>query len=654
MGYEASESIPISMGYILASMKKNGWDGVILDDLRDRPLSLANLEKWIRRLDPPVIGFTAYQSTLDRIRFFCRYIKSRHRRIYVVLGGPQAIVAPDDALKELEDVDALVRGEAELVMPEMARLLNAAEPLEHVNGITCRCNGRLIDTGIGPEPPEDLDLYPSPYLTGVLNLEGKNTAILLSSRGCSHTCRFCVTSGICKTKVRYHSIERVLSEMEFLSKTGVERFWFADPNFTQDRTRTEELLRKKIDRGISTPFWCQTRSDFVDSALLEKLHEAGADTVAFGLESGSEDILEKTNKRIQLEQLKENVKKVQSLRMDAELFSIFGLPGETVEDARRTIEFVRSLGVPIQSNSGSQQMQLYFGSIYEKHPERYGIKPVAGYRPSYISAGDQYETESMSQAEIKKVRNLWTLANEQIERDVYYKQRIFDVIQFLLENEDDLHEEPAFCHLGALASNAIEEFDLMIHFLEAGEEVQTNSNILKDTVSGIAIFKETDQPSGPADRVIFDSRSWIDNIPFTGISGKYWDVLLGKGLLLPAFEQGLIGVREGEEAQFFFVFPEDYYQEELRSKEVQIHAKIHKVFKVLQVETLEQLKNLRIRNRFAFADSDLLKEQNEILYYLALRDFDQQELLKKPGHFPLVKDWLTLQERIFPNLQHLF
>ena len=170
--------------------------------------------------------------------------------------------------------------------------------------------------------------------------------------------------------------------------------------------------------------------------------------------------------------------------MDAELFSIFGLPGETIEDARRTIEFVRSLGVPIQSNSGSQQMQLYFGSIYEKHPERYGIKPMVGYRPSYISAGDQYETESMSQAEIKKVRNLWTLANEQIERDVYYKQRIFDVIQFLLENEDDLHEEPAFCHLGALASNAIEEFDLMIYFLEAGEKAQANSNIVKDTLSG--------------------------------------------------------------------------------------------------------------------------------------------------------------------------
>jgi anaerobic magnesium-protoporphyrin IX monomethyl ester cyclase len=633
VGFEASESIPISMGYIIAAMKQQGWEGVILDDLRDRPLSLANLEKWIRRVDPPVIGFTAYQSTLDRIRFLCRYIKSRHRRIYTVLGGPQAIVAPSEALEELEDVDALVRGEAELVMPEMARTLAAGETLERVTGIACRSNGRFLDTGPGPEPPSDLDFYPSPYLMNLLNLEGKNTAILLSSRGCSHVCRFCITPRICKGKVRYHSVERVLSEMELLSKNGIERFWFADPNFTEDRARTEELLAKKIERGIATPFWLQTRSDLIDAELLEKLREAGADTVAFGLESGSEDVLEKTNKGIKLDRLRENVEKAQSLGMDAELFSIFGLPGETIEDARRTIEFVRSLGVSIQSNSGSQQMQLYFGSIYEKNPERYGIKVLPGYRPFYFSAGEQYETESMSQADIKKARNLWALANEQMERDVYYKQRIFDVIEFLLENQEDLREEPAFCHFGALAANAIEEFDLMIRFLEAGRHSLKTTETLKEIISGLTLFKETDQPSGPMDRVIFDSRSWIDDIPFTGISGKYWDVLLGRGLLLPAFEQGLIGVRQGQEAQFSFVFPEDYYQEELRDKEVRIQAKIHKVFNALNVKNIEELKDIRIRNRFAFQDLDLLKEQNEILYYLALRDSDELELLNKPGHF---------------------
>lgn len=634
VGYESSESIPISMGYMLATLKANGYDGVILDDLRDRPLSLKSLEKWIRRIDPQVIGFTSYQSTMDRIRFLCRYIKSRHRKIHVVLGGPQAVLMPSEALRELEDVDALARVEGESVLLDMARALEAGDPLESVQGITCRCSGKILDTGNDLELPDNLDEYPSPYLSDVLNLQGKNTAILLSSRGCSHVCWFCITPKICRGKVRFHSIDRVLDEMEALADRGISRFWFADPNFTEDRQRAEELLQRKIERGITTPFWFQTRADLIDAALLKKFAEAGADTVAFGLESGSPGVLARTNKGILLEQLKNNVSVAQSLGMDAELFSIFGLPDETVEDARMTMEFVRSLGIPIQSNSGSQQMQLYFGSIYEKNPGKFGIRPMNGHRPAYVSVGDLYETSAMTRADFRKVRNMWALANEQMEMDVYYKQRTFEILDFLLENHEDLQEEPSLHAYGALTSTVIEEFGLLEKFLEGYAKVQAGDDSeVGDLISALNFFQETDQPAGPSDRVIFDSRSWIDGVPFTGISGKYWDVLLGRGLLLPEFEKGFQGAKQGDEVRFTFVFPDDYSQEELRGKLVEVQAKVHKVFKSPNVSTVEDFRKLRINNHYPFGDLDLLREQNEILYYFALRDTDPQELLKAPSHF---------------------
>lgn len=642
VGFESSESIPISLGYILASLKAIGWDGVILDDLRDRPLSLKSLEKWILRTDPKVIGFTVYQTTMNRIRFLCRYIKSRHRRIQVVLGGPQVVVMPSDALEELEDVDVLVRGEGETVIKEIARALDSGKPLDTVGGITCKGNGRIVDTGLGTEPPENLDEYASPYLTNLLNLEGKNTAILLSSRGCRHVCWFCITPRICRGKIRYHSVDRVVDEMKLLADQGIERFWFADPNFTDDRDRTERLLQLKIDRGIATPFWCQTRSDLVDASLMKKLAAAGADTIAFGLESGSPGVLEKTNKRIVLEQLRENIAVAQSLGLETELFSVFGLPGETVDDARQTLEFVRSLGIPIQSNSGSQQMQLYFGSMYEKTPARFAIDPLPVYRPRFLSVGDQYETGSMSRAHLKKVRNMWALANEQLERDVYYKQRVFEVLDFLMQNREDLEDEPAFHAYGALAASAIEEFDLLVEFLEGYAAVQSNGDSdVEELISGLTFFKEVDEPAGPTDRIIFDSRSWTQGVPFTGISGKYWDVLLGRGLLLPSFEAGFLGARQGEEASFRFVFPDDYVQEELRGQEVEVQAKIHKVFKSVEARTVDEVRNLGIQNRYAFKNLDLLREQNEILYYLSLRDSEHQELLKTPSHFLMLVHCLT-------------
>ncbi len=634
VGYESSESIPVSLGYILATLQFHGWEGAILDDLRDRPLSLGYLEKWIRRLDPLVIGFMAYQSTMPRIRFLCRYIKSKHRHLKIVLGGPQVVGIPAEALGHLEDVDVLVRGEGEVVMLDLARALEEGESPEIVQGLVCRCGGRIVDTGRGTEPPEDLDFYSSPYLSGLINLEGKNTAILLSSRGCRHVCLFCITPGICRGKVRFHSIERTLDEMEYLDDMGIKRFWFADPNFTEDKARTESLLERKLARNITTPFWCQTRSDLVDAPLLEKLSRAGADTVAFGLESGSPGVLEKTNKRIDLEQIRENVRITQALGMDAELFSIFGLPGETVEDARRTLEFVRSLGIPIQSNSGSQQMQLYFGSVYERNPERYGFKPFNGYRPGYVSIGDDYETVEMTSDDMKKVRNMWALANEQMEQDVYSKQRIFEIVDFLLENRNDLIDEPAFYAYGALTSCAIEEFDILVDFLEGYERISSSDSAsVSELISELNFFKQTDQPSSPTDRIIFDSRSWMDGVPFVGISGKYWDVLLGRGLLLESFEKGLTGVAAGEESSFSFTFPNDYHQEDIRGKNVEVQVTVHKVFRTLDPKTVDDVKGLGIKNIYDFEDLDLLEEGNEILYYLALRDADPKTLLRTPHHF---------------------
>ncbi len=633
VGYESSESIPISLAYILAALKQDGHEGIIVDDVRDRPLTLRNLEKWIRRMNTRVVGFTVYQSTFNRIRFFSRYIKSRHPEILIILGGPQIINMPAEGLRDLDDIDILIHGEGEIVIRNLASALAGSGDYSQTPGMTVRLNGKIFSTGKAPEPPDDLDEYPSPYLNGILNLSGKNTAILLSSRGCRHVCHFCITPGICKGNIRYHSIDRVIAEMQVLAESGISRFWFADPNFTENRDRTEKLLEEKIRRGINTPFWFQTRTDLLDFELLNKLSEAGADTVAFGLESGSPVVLEQTNKRIELQQLSENIAHAQSLGLETELFTIFGLPGETVEEAKRTMEFVKALGVPIISNSGSQQMQLYFGSLYEKRPEKFGIKPLPGFRPAYLSVGENYETDSMTLEDMRKVRNMWALANEQMEQDVYYKQRVFEILEFLLENKQDLKDEPQFYAFGALSAAAIEEIGLVKEFVSGYANVMNDPQAAEELLEVLNFFAESHDPIGATDRIIFDSRSWIDDIPFMGISGKYWDVLLGRGLLLPEFESGFIGADPSGDREFEFTFPDDYVQEELRGKQVLVKAKIHKVFKHLEVTNLQELSELSLTNNYNFADLDLLREQNEILYYLALKSSPPGDLLKSPSHF---------------------
>ncbi len=634
VGYEQSESIPISLGYILASLNASGFKGIIIDDVLDRPINLNILEKWLRKINPVAVGFTAYQSTMGRIRFLCRYIKSRHRNIKIILGGPQGMLMPAKGLEDLEDVDILVQGEAEIVIPMIAKKLYAGESLDETPGLIFRGAHGVTDTNPGPEPPDDLDLYPSPYLEGLLNLNGKDTAIMISSRGCSHFCLFCITPGICKGKVRYHSVERTIDEMELLTSKGIARFWFADPNFTENKERTAQLLEEKIRRGIKTPFWMQTREDLVDKDILKLLKAASADTIAFGLESGSPGVLEKTNKRIELGRLREHVSFAQNLGMETELFSVFGLPGETYDDARTTLDFVRSLGIPIESNSGSQQMQLYFGSIYERNPERFGIRPVKPYKRAFLSIGEDYETDYMSKADMKKAKNMWALANEQMKMDVYYKQRVFEILDFLLGNREDLKDDTTFYAYTAMASAAIEEFRIAEAAIEGYDKVKSDEDMpTQELISFLPFFRETDEPAEKLDRVIFDARSWIDGVPFTSISGKYWDVYLGRGLLLEAFEQGFTGAKSGEKRKFQFTFPADYMEEELQGRTVDVHVDIRKVFKPIAVSTLEQVKELDLDNHYDFPDLDLLSSGNEILYYLALKEAGPARLVKTPRHF---------------------
>jgi hypothetical protein len=229
---------------------------------------------------------------------------------------------------------------------------------------------------------------------------------------------------------------------------------------------------------------------------------------------------------------------------------------------------------------------------------------------------------------------MWTLANEQMERDVYFKQNIFDVLDFLLMNQADLTSESNYYVYGALASSAIEEYTILLNFLNDFKTFMNgDQQALTELISALSFFKESDEPAGPNDRVIFDARSFMDGVPFIAVSGKYWDVLLGKGLLLESFEKAFVGARVRDELNFDFSFPDDYHQEELRGKRPEVQAQIRKVFKPLHAQTIDEVRNFATQSTYDFSDFDLLSEKNEILYYLALRTADPQTLLNTPSHF---------------------
>ena len=168
-----------------------------------------------------------------------------------------------------------------------------------------------------------------------------------------------------------------------------------------------EIFDRMLSDGIEMQIWLQTRADLVNPEMMKMMKRAGVVTIAFGLESASKRVIEKLGKHISIERVAKAIKCAQSEKIEVELFTIFGLPHETFEDAVKTLKFMNANKVKIMGNTNSQQMQLYFGTHLTAHYKEYKIKPLNNKRPAYFSIGNNYETDCMKYSEIVKIKDMW-------------------------------------------------------------------------------------------------------------------------------------------------------------------------------------------------------------------------------------------------------
>ncbi|MCK5508644.1 MAG: B12-binding domain-containing radical SAM protein [Desulfobacterales bacterium] len=401
------ETVPISLGYIASFLKSKGFCVKILTIGQNTSLSRSAFHEIIRSFKPSLIGFSAYQRVMLYITGLARFIKSINKNIKIVIGGPQATFMPSSAFTELPDVDYICRSPGELTMLGIARAIENGMPFLDLSGVSYKDENDAVFDTPELEGYTDLDRYPSAYLNDVFDYSRMKEAIMLTSRGCPHHCIYCYTPDAFKHKISFHSVERVVEEIKWITKKGVNRFWFADPNISYKPLRLIEILDSILKEGLKLEIWLQTRADLVTSELLKKMKKAGVSTIAFGLESASERVLSKLGKHITSEKVAEAIKLAQSHGIEVELFTIYGLPYETFEDAVKTLEFVKKNNVKIMGNTNSQQLQIYFGTHMAQHYEDYNIRPLNNDRPAYLSIGSQYKTDHMGRSELSKIRQMW-------------------------------------------------------------------------------------------------------------------------------------------------------------------------------------------------------------------------------------------------------
>ncbi len=353
-----SHWVPLGLAHIASFLEKEGCEVRVLsseEHMIKKNYNRAAVDEFIRgqlrEFMPDLVGLSILTPGMieaARIAGFAKSICGADT--IVVAGGPHPTALPERTLREIPELDAVVTGEGELTVSDLiSRGIG-----DDVPGLVFRSGDKFIATP--PRPREkDLDLLGAPayhlfdmkfhtepnrWMVPWLNFKATN---LSTSRGCLGSCLFCAGPLVSGHEVRYHSIDYVVDRIEHVvGAFGVEAIHFEDDSIGADPDRLVLLCEALRGSGLNKIPWdCSLRVDQASPELLSEIKSAGCIMVEYGIETGSEELLEAIGKKTSLELNRRAVQTTREagLRIFADI--MFGLPGETEKDWDDTVSFLR-------------------------------------------------------------------------------------------------------------------------------------------------------------------------------------------------------------------------------------------------------------------------------------------------------------------------
>jgi radical SAM superfamily enzyme YgiQ (UPF0313 family) len=384
-GIFVSRYVPTGLAYAAAALQREGHEVRVLvreEQLIKTGFDWTRAELELRNLladfKPHLVGFsllTPYVPEACRIGRLVRELCGASTLI--VAGGVHATALPERTLQECPDTDVVVCGEGERTLAELAD----KGACEAVRGIVFRGEEAYVRTA-PRAPAADLDALgppayalfdmahytaPSRWMVRWLELPALNVR---TSRGCPNRCWFCAGSLVSGLGVRHHSTDYVVDQVAYGADTlGVKAVHFEDDTLGADRERLiglcEALCRKGLHRRV---VWdgC-LRVDQPDPELLRLMKAAGCIQVEYGFESGSEAGLRSIGKRATVEANLRAVRLTREagLRVFADI--MVGLPGETEQDFKATMDFIRRVNPDV--TSFGRLFPLPGTPLYERVPQ---------------------------------------------------------------------------------------------------------------------------------------------------------------------------------------------------------------------------------------------------------------------------------------------
>lgn len=335
---------PLGIAYLASYLRRAGYSTILYD--LDLPAHRRlDLIQFIKDNNVSLIGLSATVISLPETNLLSRKIKETFPQIPIVLGGPATIYEPEVILGRIPWLDFVISGEGEMSLLKLVETFDERTSLSEVPSLAYRTDGKVVVNPLAE--PLDLDFLPFPARDLLPHNKYRMhppfniyhpIALMETARGCNYYCNFCKLP----RPARYRSIPNVLDEIDFLISTySTKEIHFIDPTFTDDRNRIIEFCESLLKKDYKLHWTFKTRADKVDIELLELCKKAGCYMISYGIESGSQKMLDAMSKGYTEEDVYNALKFTKDAGIRSLAYILYGLPGEDDKTVAKTIKLLK-------------------------------------------------------------------------------------------------------------------------------------------------------------------------------------------------------------------------------------------------------------------------------------------------------------------------
>lgn len=398
--------MPLSLCYISAVLRKDDHEIKLIDCIAEKT-DTGKLIELTASFSPAIIVLNTAVPSIRGDMNVAAEIKKAFPAIKIVVIGMYSSIFENEILENFPHIDFAIMDEPEWVISSLVKTISSKGSFDLIKGLIFRKENKIIVNerqNLSGNNPDDLPFPARDLLNNDayrLPTTGEKFTLLSVGRGCSERCIYCIANLYYGKRFRKRAVKNVIAEIEeCINKHDIRSFLFWGESFTTDPSYGEAICDEIIKRNFSITWSTTSRVDTLNQNLLEKMKLAGCILLGLGIESYNQEILTTARKRITIEQIDNAVAMVKKAGINSMGHFVFGLPGDTRETAKKTINFaLRSVDFA----------QFYCAIPYPK-TELGEMAVKNGWTGNYDYEKLDFtqavmDNESMSAGEIKKIRD---------------------------------------------------------------------------------------------------------------------------------------------------------------------------------------------------------------------------------------------------------